>query len=143
MSLQGHTFKVARRCIRKKMRAPVESEASHDEVFDDLCRSTPSREVMDPPPTPPLNSLDLYKHYPPPSPDARSPALALLGTRARLRTEDTQIDIGEPSLEPHRVATDRQGPFDSSDESCAQTQGPPVTRTGYEELSHRDLHDSR
>ena len=41
------------------------------------------------------------------------------------------------------MATDDRGPFDSFDEVCTQTQGPPATRTGYEELSHRDLHDLR
>ena len=41
LSFQGQTFKVARHCVRKKVRASVESEASCDGVFDDLCRSAP------------------------------------------------------------------------------------------------------
>ena len=39
------------------------------------------------------------------------------------------------------MATGDQGPFDSFDEVCTQTQGPADARTGYKELSHRDLHD--
>ena len=38
------------------------------------------------------------------------------------------------------MATGDRGSFDSLDEVCAQTQGPPVTRTGYNDLSHRDPH---
>ena len=41
------------------------------------------------------------------------------------------------------MATDDQGPPDSFDEACTQTLGPPVTRTGYDDLSHRDLHELR
>ena len=93
------------------------------------------------PPNPPLGSLDLYKCQIPPSPDSLSPDLAPLGKRTIPRTEESQIDIGPTSQDPHRVATDDRGPFDSFDEVCAQTQGPPVTRTGYADLSRRDLHD--
>ena len=137
LSFQGLTFKVARHCVRKKVRALAEAGASCDEAFDDLCRHTPPRDVPEPPPNPPLGSLGLYKRCLPPSPDARSPAFAPLGKRARLGTGDSQIDIGTPTLEPHCVATDDQGPFDSYDDACTRTQGPPVTRTGYEELSSR------
>ena len=143
LSFRGQTSQVARHCVRKKVRAPAESEASCDEAFDDLCRPTPPREVPEPPPNPPLGSPDLYKCHLPPSPGALSPDFASLGERARLRTEESQMDIGAPSQDPHCVATDDQGPLDSFDEVCARTQGPPVTRTGYEELSHRDLHDLR
>ena len=47
LSFQGQTFRAARHCVRKKVRAPVESEAPCDEVFDDLCRSIPPREVSE------------------------------------------------------------------------------------------------
>ena len=143
LSFQGQTFKVARHCVRKKVRAPAEAEASCDEVFEDLCRSTPSRNEPEPPTNPPLGSLGLYKRRFPPSPDARSPALAPLGKRARLGTGESQLDFDAPTLEPHCVATDDRGPLDSFDDACTQTQGPPTTRTGYEELSHRDHHDFR
>ena len=141
LSSQGQTSKVARHCVRKKVRASVESEASYEDAFDVLCRSTPSRESTEPPTEPPLDSLDLYTRHIPPSPDALSPDLAPLGKRARLRTEESQIDISPPPQDPHRVATDDQGPFDSFDAVCTQTQGPPDTQTGYEELSHRDFRD--
>ena len=42
---------------------------------------------------------------------------------------------------PPRKATDDQGPVDSFDEVCTQTQGPTDLRTDYDDLSHRDLHD--
>ena len=41
------------------------------------------------------------------------------------------------------MATDDQGPPDSFDEACTQTQSPPVTRTECDDLSHRDLHELR
>ena len=123
------------------MRGLAEAEASCDEVFENLCRSTPSREVPEPPPNPPLGSLGLYKSHLPPPPDAPTPALVPKGESARLGTGDTQPDFGSPTLGPHCVATDDQGRLDSFDDACTQTQGPPVTQTGYEEQSHRDLHD--
>ena len=81
-SFQGQTCQVARHCVREKVRAPAESEASRDEAFGDLCRSTPPREVSEPPTNPPLGSLDLYERYIPPSPESLSPDLAPLGKRA-------------------------------------------------------------
>ena len=51
------------------------------------------------------------------------------------------IDIGAPSRDPHRVATDARWPFGSFDEVCSQIRGPPAPRAGYEELYRRDLHD--
>ena len=65
----------------------------------------------------------------------------MLGKRIKLRKEASQIDIGPTSQDPHCVATHDRGPFDSFDEVCTQTQGPPLTLTGYEDLSHRDLHE--
>ena len=38
------------------------------------------------------------------------------------------------------MTTGDRGPFDSFDEVCTQAQGPPVTRTHYDDLPHRDLH---
>ena len=143
LSFQGQTFTVARHCVRKKVLAPAEAEASCDEVFEDLCRPAPSRNEPDPPPNPPLGSLGLYKRHFPPPPDACSPARAPLEKRARLGTGESQLDFGTPTLEPHCVATDDQGPLDSFDNACTQTQGPPTGRTGFEELSHRELHDLR
>ena len=66
LSFQGQTFKAARHCVRKKVRASVESEASLEDAFDDLCRSAPPREATEPPPHPPWGSSDLYKRHIPP-----------------------------------------------------------------------------
>ena len=41
------------------------------------------------------------------------------------------------------MATDDRGPFDSFDEVRTQTQGPPVTRSDFDDLSHRDLYALR
>ena len=127
--------------VYERERAAGESEASSEHAFSDPCRSTSPREETGPAPNTPLGSLDLYKRHIPPSPDALSPDLAPAGKRTRLRAEESQIDIGSPSQDAHRVATDDRGTFDSFDEVCTQTQCPPATRTGYEELSHQDLHD--
>ena len=75
LSFQGRACKVARHCVRKKVRTSVESEASCEGAFDDLSRSAPPREVPDQPPIPLLGSLDLYKRNVPPSPDSSLPGL--------------------------------------------------------------------
>ena len=41
LAFQGQAFKVARRCVRKKVRALAEPEASCEDAIDDPCRSTP------------------------------------------------------------------------------------------------------
>ena len=68
LSFHGQTFKVARHCIRRKVRTSAEPEASREDAFGDLCRSAPLRDVLEQPPNPPLGSLDLYKRPPPSSP---------------------------------------------------------------------------
>ena len=66
LSFQGLPFKVARHCVRRGVRDVESQEILCDDVFEDLCRSTPSVEEPAQPPNPPLDSLDLYKRKEPP-----------------------------------------------------------------------------
>ena len=83
LSFQGQTFKVARHCVRRKVRASVEHEASREDAFGDLCRPAPPMGAMAQPPNPPLGSLNLYKRPNPPFPGPLSPDLAPSGKRTR------------------------------------------------------------
>ena len=143
LSFQGLSFKVARHCVRRKVREVESQETSSDDVFDDLCRSTPPVEEPAPPPNPPLDSLDLYKRREIPSPGSTSPDLEVPGKRTRLDLDDLDpLDLAQDTPPP-TMATGDQGPLDSFDQTCTQTQGPPTVQTDYDHLSHRDLHDSR
>ena len=59
LSFQGQAFKVARHCVRKKVRASAEPDASCEGAFGDLCQPTPTREAPEQPPNPPSGSSDL------------------------------------------------------------------------------------
>ena len=147
LSFQGQTSKMACHCVRRKVRASVEPEASCEDAFGDLCRPTPPMEAMGQPPNPALGSLALCKRPSPLFPGPLSPDLAPSGKRARFGMEGPQNDISPASpAPPHQsmppcMATGDQGPLDSLDEVCAHTQGPPDLRTDYDDLSRRDPHD--
>ena len=141
LSFQGLTFKVARHCVRRKVRAVESQDTSCEDVFDDLCRSTPSVEEPAPPPNPPLDSLDLYKRKEPPAPGSTSPNLTQSVKRTRLDQDDFDtLELARDTPIPS-MATDDQGPLDSFEQTCTQTVGPPTATTDYDRLSHRDLHD--
>ena len=141
------TFKVARHCVRRKVRAPAEPETPREDAFGDPCRPTPPRKAPEQPPDPPLGFLDLYKRRNPTSPGPLCPDFAPSGERTRFGMEESQNDVRPVSPDPPqrslppRMATCDQGPLASINEVCAQTQGPPEMRTDYDDLSHRDLHD--
>ena len=82
-------------------------------------------------------------HRKPPRQGPLSPDFGPLGKRTRPRKEESKVDISPQSQDPHRVATGDRGPFDPFDEVCTQTQGPPQTRPGRDDLSRRDLHALR
>ena len=141
LSFQGLTFKIARHCVRRKVRDVESQETSRDDVFEDLCRSTPSVEEPAQPPNPPLGSLDLYKRKEPPLPGSTSPDLTQTGKRTRLDQDDFDPLVLARDTPLPSMATGDQGPLDSFDQTCTQTMGPPTVQTDYDHLPHRDLHD--
>ena len=148
-------------------------ETTSEDVFDDLCRSTPPVEeptdtpdldtsippkedtVQPPnppldsldlykrqePPNPPRDSLDLYKRTEPPSPVSTSPDLQPSDKRTRVIQEELDPMVIARDTPVPEMATDDQGPLDSFDRTCTQTQGPPTIRTDYDHLSYSDLHE--
>ena len=158
LSFQGLPFKVARHCVRRKVRDVESQETSRDDVFEDLCRSTPPAEEpaqppnppldsldlyqREEPPNPPLGSLDLYKRKEPPSPGSTSPDLPPTGKRTRLAQEDFDpLALARDAPIPS-MATGDQGPLDSFDQTCTQTPGPPTIRTDYDHLVKNSLSSS-
>ena len=144
LAFQGQTFEVARHCVRREVRASAVHEASSDDASDDLCRLTPPMDEVDSPPNPPLGSSDLNKRpdHPPAGPLSRDVAPPGKRTRYGMGTLPRDVAPSRRSMPPS-VATGDQGPLDSFDKACTQTQGPPVLWADYAALSHRDLHELR
>ena len=85
--------------------------------------------------------MDLYKRKEPPSPGSTSPDLEVPGKCPRLDLDDWDPLDSAQDTPPPAMATDDQGPLNSFDQTCTQTQGPPTVQSDYDHLSHRDLHD--
>ena len=94
-----------------------------------------SAEEPAPPPNPPLDSPDLYRRREPPSPGSTSPDLELVGGRARLDSDDMDPLVLAQDTPPPTMATGDQGPMDSCDKACTQTQGPPTVHNDYDHVS--------